>query len=167
LSAATIAAVALWAVTAFIAEVAGKSTAGAGITSSTWTPTTSVTAAIFGSRHLHGSFDAGAIVLGLSAILLASILAAIPCIGLMAYALGWEPDREAALIFGVAIGIGVEIVVFNLLLNWLQASDGVYRSLPSWGWWVGMAAWGATLGASMARRGARRATEPAPRPASA
>jgi hypothetical protein len=150
------AAVALLVTTALIAEIAATPTADSGIASSTWTPTTAIAAAVFGSGAFHGTLQPLSVLGGWAIVALASILVGLPGIALLVYSLGWAPHPLAAVVCGTAWGIAAEIAVFNLLLNWLQAENGVYRALPSWGWWVGMGAWGATLGLALARQGRAR-----------
>jgi hypothetical protein len=139
-----------------IAEIAAVPTAKAGVSSSVWTPITSVTAAVFGGDALHGDFDLGSIAFGLLAIAAASVLAGGLGACLIVYSLGRRPHPLAGLLLGTAWGLAVEILVVNLFLNWLQAENGVYDSLPNWGWWVGMGAWGATLGLALSQEGRRR-----------
>lgn len=136
-----------------IAEIAAVPTATPGIHSATWTPVTAVTAAVFGSGAFHGDFVAGSILFGWLAIALASLLAGGTGLALIVYSLGWRPHPLAAALLGAAWGLATEILLINLLLNWLQSDNGVYRALPSWGWWVGMGAWGATRGRGRALEG--------------
>lgn len=147
------AAAALIVTTSLIAEIAATPTAQSGIHSSTWTPATALAALVFGSDALHGSLQALPVLAGWLIVALASLLVGVPGVALIVYSLGWSPHPLPAAIFGAAWGLACEIVLVNLLLNWLQAEDGVYRALPSWGWWVGMGTWGATLGLVLARRG--------------
>ncbi|MGD9734615.1 MAG: hypothetical protein AB7V58_03245 [Solirubrobacterales bacterium] len=147
------AAASLVVTTALIAEIAATPTAGEGIASSFWTPATAVAALVFGSGAFHGSLQPLPVLAGWAIVALASLAVGLPGVALIVYSIGWNPPPPAAAIFGVAWGIACEIVVVNLLVNWLQSDDGVYRSLPSWGWWLGMGAWGATLGLVLAWRG--------------
>jgi hypothetical protein len=153
------AAAALLATTALIAEIAATPTASPGVSSSTWTPITSVTALFFGADSLHGSFDLPSILFGLAVIVLVSIIAGSLATAFIVYCLGWHPHPLAASILGAACGLAAEILLINLLCNWLQSDNGIYNSLPSWGWWVGMGAWGTTLGLALARHGRRKAIE--------
>lgn len=147
----------LWAAAALvltvslIAEIASVPTASPGVTSSTWTPITSVTALFFGADSLHGNFDLPSILFGLAIILLASIIAGSIATAFITYCLGWHPHPLPAAILGAACGLAAEILLINLLCNWLQPENGIYNSLPSWGWWVGMGAWGVTLGLVLAK----------------
>ncbi|MGN6556868.1 MAG: hypothetical protein ACTHLH_02510, partial [Solirubrobacterales bacterium] len=147
------AAAALLLTVSLIAEIAAVPTAKAGITSSTWTPLTSVTALFFGQDSLHGSFDFPSIIFGLAVIILTSLLAGTLATAFIVYCLGWSPHPLAAAILGAACGLATQILLINLLCNWLQPENGVYNSAPSWAWWVGMFTWGSTLGVSLAARG--------------
>jgi hypothetical protein len=138
-----------------IAEIAATPTARSGISSSTWTPITSVTALFFGQGAYHGDLAAASIAFGLLAIAIVSALAAIPVIALLAYSLGRSPHPLAAALLTTACGLAAEILLINLLLNWLQSENQLYRSLPSWGWWLAMATWGAALGLAYAKAGHR------------
>ena len=119
----------------------------------TWTPVTSVTALFFGQDFLHGSFDLLSILFGLAVILLASLLAGSLATAFITYCLGPHPHPLAAAILGAACGLATEILLINLLCNWLQPENAIYNSTPSWAWWVGMFIWGSTLGVSLAVRG--------------
>lgn len=145
------AAAALLATTALIAEIAAVPTASPGVTSSTWTPITSVTALFFGTDAFHGNFDLPSILFGLAVILLTSIIAGSLATAFITYCLGEAPHPLAAALLGAACGLAAEILLINLLCNWLQPENGIYNSLPSWGWWVGLGAWGTTLGLRLSR----------------
>lgn|GEM_PF-5182521 len=144
------AAVALLLTTAVVAEIAAVPTAAPGVTSSVWTPITSVTALFFGIDSLHGSFDLPSVLFGVAIILLASVLLGSLATAFLVYCLGWEPHPAAAALLGAALGLAMEIFLINLLCNWLQADNGIYTSLPSWAWFPAWIAWGATLGISVA-----------------
>ncbi|MFL5899201.1 MAG: hypothetical protein ACJ76D_12225, partial [Solirubrobacterales bacterium] len=126
-------------------------TAAEGVTSSAWTPITAVTAAFFGTDTLHGSFDLPSILFGLALILLASLLLGSLVTAFLVYCLGWTPHPLAAALLGTACGLAAEILLINLLCNWLQPDNGINTSLPSWAWFPAFAAWGATLGLVPAR----------------
>jgi hypothetical protein len=148
------AAAALVVTLCLIAEIAAVPTAAPGIHSGAWTPITAVTALFFGQDAFHGSFAPGSIVFGLLAVAVVSVVAGAIGISLIVYALGWHPHPLAAGLMGAALGLATQILLVNLLCNWLQSSNALYRSLPSWAWFVGMGAWGATLGLALAREGA-------------
>jgi len=154
--------VALVGTASLIAEIAAEPTAVAGVTSSTWTPVTSVTALFFGQDAMHGSFDLGAVLFGLGTILLVSIVAGSLATAFLAYSLGWAPHPAAAALLGAACGLAAEILLIDLLCNWLQSDNGVYTSLPSWAWLPAFGAWGACLGLGLSRTGQRTATEALP-----
>lgn len=156
---AVVALVPLVAITALIAEIAAAPTAAPGVASSTWTPTSSVAAAAFGRSWMHGTLALGSVLGGALLLAAASFVVAVPCLALLLYALGDAPHPTAAMLLGAALGLAAQIAVLNLLLNWLQPDNGVYRSLPSWGWWVALVTWGAALG--LAAAGLRRGDRPA------
>jgi hypothetical protein len=147
------AAVALLLTLSLIAEIAAEPTAREGVASSTWTPITAVTALFFGQGAMHGSFDLPSILFGLTVIFLSSILLGSLAAAFIAYCLGWTPPPAAAAILGAALGLATQILLINLLCNWLQPDNGIYRSLPEWSWFVALGAWGATLGLVLARAG--------------
>jgi hypothetical protein len=149
----------LWAAAALlltlspIAEIAAVPTATEGVASSTWTPITAVTALFFGQDAMHGSFNLPSILFGLGVILLVSFLAGSLATAFITYCLGWQPPPAAAGLLGAALGLAAEILLINLLCNWLQSDNAIYNSLPNWGWWVGWGAWGSALGVSLSRVG--------------
>ncbi len=144
---------------ALIAEIAAVPTADPGIHSSTWTPSTAAAALVLGQGAFHGSLAIGPVAFGLLLIAVVSLLAGSIGIALIVYALGWQPGPGAAALLGAAWGLAVEILLVNLLCNWLQASNDLYRSLPSWAWFVGMGTWGATLGLALSTKGRRAEPE--------
>jgi hypothetical protein len=145
------AAAALLLTTALVAEIAAVPTAAPGVTSSIWTPITSVTALFFGTESLHGSFDLPSVLVGLAVILLASFLLGSLATAFLVYCLGRAPHPAAAALLGTALALATEILLINLLSNWLQSDNGIYTSLPSWAWFPAFGAWGATLGLAVAR----------------
>lgn len=146
------AAAALILTTSLIAEIAAEPTADPGISSSTWTPITSVTALFFGAGAFHGDFEILSILFGLAAIVLASLIAGTLATAFIVYCLGWHPHPLAATLLGAACGLATQILLINLLCNWLQEENGIYTSLPPWAWFAGMGAWGTTLGLVLAAR---------------
>jgi hypothetical protein len=147
------AAAALVVTTALIAEIAATPTAAEGIASSTWTPITSITALFFGADSLHGSFNLPSVLFGLGVILLVSIVAGSLATAFITYCLGWAPPPAAAALLGAACGLAAEILLINLLCNWLQPDNGIYTSLPSWAWFPAFGAWGVCLGLSLSHKG--------------
>jgi hypothetical protein len=145
------AAAALLLTTALIAEIAAEPSAVAGVTSSIWTPITSVTALFFGPESLHGSFHLPSVLFGLAAIVLTSLVAGGLATTFLVYCLGPAPHPAAAALLGAALGLAAEILLINLLCNWLQSDNGIYTSLPSWGWFPAWIAWGSTFGLAVAR----------------
>ena len=151
----SLAAVATLIVTlSLIAEIAAAPTTDPAIHSSTWTPITAVSALFLGSGAFHGSFALGPVLFGLLVVAVVSVLAGGLGVAFLVYCLGWSPHPAAAALLGAAWGLAMEILLVNLLCNWLQDDNALYRSLPSWAWFVGMGAWGATLGLALAREGA-------------
>lgn len=146
------AAAALLLTVSLIAEIAAVPTAREGVSSGTWTPITAVTALFFGQDAMHGSFNLPSILFGLGAIVLASILIGSLAVACLTYCLGRDPHPAVAAVLGAALGLATEIVVINLLLNWLQPENGVYNSVPNWAWFVAFGAWGATLGLALGAR---------------
>jgi hypothetical protein len=153
------AAAALIVTASLIAEIAATPTASPGVTSSTWTPITSVTALFFGADSQHGSFNLPSVLFGLGAILLTSIVAGSLATAFIVYCLGWTPHPVASALLGAAWGLAAEILLINLLCNWLQSDNGIYTSLPSWGWFPAFAVWGATLGLRLSHLGRKRTLE--------
>jgi hypothetical protein len=155
----------LWAAAALvltvslIAEIAAEPTAREGVSSSTWTPITSVTALFLGQDSLHGTFNLPSILFGLAVILLTSIIAGSLAAAFIVYCLGRNPHPAVAGVLGAALGLATEIVLINLLCNWLQPDNGIYNSAPDWSWFVAFGAWGTTLGLGLSRAGRRKAIE--------
>jgi hypothetical protein len=151
----------LWAAAALlltvsvVAEIAAAPTAREGVSSSTWTPVTAVTALFFGQGALHGSFDLPSIFFGLAIVVLASLLAGSLAAAFVVYCLGWGPPPAAAALLGAACGLATQILLVNLLCNWLQSDNGIYDSAPNWSWFVAWGAWGIALGLGLSRRGRR------------
>ena len=145
------AAAALIATTALIAEIAAEPTSSPGVTSSAWTPATAVTALFFGRGALHGSFEPASVLFGWLAIAAASLLVGLAAGSFGVYCLGSSPHPVAAALLGAACGLLAQILLVNLLCNWLQSENGVYTSLPSWAWFAGFGAWGATFGLVLSR----------------
>ena len=148
----------LWAAAALIltasliAEIAAEPTAAEGIASSTWTPITAVTALFLGADTLHGSLALGPVAFGLAAILAVSVVAGSLASAFLIYCLGRHPHPLPAAVLGAAIGLALEILLINLLSNWLQSDNGIYTSLPTWAWFPAFGAWGICLGLSLAGR---------------
>lgn len=153
------AAAALILTTSLIAEISAEPTWGPGIQSSTWTPATAVTALFFGHSAFHGDFAPPSILFGWLVIAVVSLIAGTLATAFIVYCLGRHPHPLAAALLGAAWGLAMEIVLINLLCNWLQEENGIYESMPSWGWWVGMGAWGVTLGLVLSRSGRRSRLE--------
>ena len=139
-----------------ISEIAGSSTWAAGVDSSAWTPLRGVAALVFGTSAYGGDLDvlpilAGLALLGVYAVVLGAAGAA-----LIVGACGARPAAGLAIGLGVAWALLVmQALVINVAVGLAQSAPTVYESLPSWGWWVAHAAYGAALGlatAHVARR---------------
>jgi hypothetical protein len=157
---AVFAAAALVLTTSLIAEIAAVPTSDPGIHSSTWTPATSITALFFGHSAFHGDFEPLSILFGWFVIVLASIAMGAVWSAFLVYCLGWHAHPAVAATLGAACGLATEILLINLLCNWLQPENGIYTSLPTWAWWVGMGMWGVTLGLTLALKGHKLSPAP-------
>ncbi len=135
-----------------IAEVADEPTAVAGIASSTWTPLTAITSFLLGPDAFAASFEVLSIAFGLLWHLVNAALAGLVGAALLIWLLGPRPHPVAAMGMGLLYGLTLQIVVLNLTVNAIEDPNVVYEALPPWGWWVGHAAFGATLGLALARR---------------
>lgn len=135
-----------------IAEVAAEPTPIPGISSSTWTPLTAITSFLFGPDAFAGSFQVLPVTFGAAWHLLNSVMAGVAGVALLIWLLGPRPHPVAAAVLGFLYGLTLEVVVLNLLVNGIQDLLTVYEALPQWGWWVGHAAFGSTLGLVLALR---------------
>lgn len=79
-------------------------------------------------------------------------LAGVIGVGLLVWLLGPRPHPVAAMALGFVYGLSVEVLALNLVVNAIDDPNVVYQALPQWGWWVGHAAFGATLGLTLAQR---------------
>jgi hypothetical protein len=135
----------------FCAEVADEPTAVPGIQSSTWTPITAITSFLFGLDAFHGDFYPLSILFGLAAHLFLGVVFGLVGVALITYTFAGRPGIPGAVAFGFAYGLVVEVLFRNIFVNWVQDVHTVADALPSWGWWVGHAFYGATLGLVAAR----------------
>ena len=136
----------------FVAEVSAEPTAVAGIASSTWTPLTAITSFLFGADAFAASFEVLSIGFGLLWHLVNAVLAGVIGAALIIWLLGPRPHPVAAGLVGFVYGLSVEVLALNLVVNAIDDPNIVYEALPQWGWWVGHAAFGATLGLVLGRR---------------
>lgn len=136
----------------FCGEVANDPTRVRGISSSTWTAITAITAFFFGADAFHGDWAALSILAGLAIHAVASVLFALPGVALIGYTFAGRPGPVGGMLAGLAYGLAVEILALNLAVNLIQGDGMLYESIPSWGWWVGHGFYGTTLGLVCARR---------------
>jgi hypothetical protein len=129
-----------------VGAIAQEPTAVAGIDSSFWTAVTSIPSVIFGTDWFHGSFDFGAVFVGLMGHMMNSAMLGIVGVGIATTLLGSRPSPGHAAVFGMTFGLILELVVVNLVVNQLQTIDTLYTSTPEWSWWVAHAMFGATVG---------------------
>lgn len=142
-------AMALWLVSC--AEVASAPTPVPGIDSSSWTPLTAITSFLFGVDAFHGDFHVLSILFGVAAHAFLGVVFGAVGVGLIAYAFAGRPGVVGGALLGLAYGLVLEVLVLNLAVNSIQDVHTVADALPTWGWWVGHALYGATLGVVAAR----------------
>jgi hypothetical protein len=141
-----------------ISEIAAAKTFMPGVASSSWTPLRGVTALVIGPSAFGGGFSVLPILGGLAGLLIYCGLFGASGVLLLLAVQGPRPHALGALVQGVAYGAFVEACVLNALITGLvQSTRTIYESMPSWGWWAGHAAFGATLGLVTAALGRRRA----------
>jgi hypothetical protein len=127
--------------------------------SSTWTPLRGAAALVFGTSAYGGDLEvlpilAGALLLGGYATLLGGAGAA-----LIVAMCGPRPPAGWAVALGVAWALLVmQALVINAVVGFAQSAPTVYESMPSWGWWIAHAAYGAALGLATALVARRTAT---------
>jgi hypothetical protein len=141
-----------------VGAIAAQPTAAAGIDTSFWTAVTSIPSVLFGLDWFHGSFELGAVFVGLMGHMMNSMMLGALGVGLATLLLGARPSVAKAVTFGMMFGLLVEVVVVNLIVNQIQAVDTLYTSTPEWSWWVAHAMFGAVVGvvaSTLLRRGAR------------
>lgn len=138
-------AMAVWLM--FCAEVANDPTPVDGVTSSTWTPITAITSVLFGVDAFHAGFYPLSILFGLAAHLFFGVLFAIIGVALMTYTFAGRATIVGGAAFGLTYALVIEVLFRNVFVNWVQDVHTVADALPTWGWWVGHAFYGLTLGA--------------------
>jgi len=129
-----------------VGAIAQDPTAVPGIHTSFWTAVTSIPSVIFGQSWFHGSFDFGAVFVGLMGHMMNSMVLGAVGIGLATTLLGNRPSIAKAMAFGMMFGLVLEVVVVNLIVNQVQAVNTLYTSTPEWSWFVAHAMFGATVG---------------------
>jgi len=139
-----------------VGAVAQQPTAVPGIDTSFWTAITAIPSVPFGLDWFQGSFELGAVAVGLMGHMMNSMMLGAVGVGLLAMVLGSRPSIAKAIAFGMTFGLLLEVVVVNLIVNQIQTVDTLYTSTPEWSWWAAHAMFGAVLGlvaASLLRRG--------------
>jgi hypothetical protein len=129
-----------------VGAIAQDPTAAPGIHTSFWTAVTSIPSVIFGTDWFHGSFDFGAVLLGLMGHMMNSMIFGVIGIGLATTILGSRPSVAKAMAFGMMFGLVLEVLIVNLVVNQIQDVNTLYTSTPEWSWWVAHALFGATVG---------------------
>jgi hypothetical protein len=129
-----------------VGAIAQDPTAVPGIHTSFWTAVTSIPSVIFGLSWFHGSFDFGAVFLGLMGHMMNSMMIGAVGVGLATSLLGNRPSIAKAMAFGMMFGLVLEVIVVNLIVNQIQTVNTLYTSTPEWSWFVAHAMFGATVG---------------------
>lgn len=130
-----------------VGAIAQDPTAIPGIHQSFWTAVTSIPSVVFGQNWFHGSFEFGAVFLGLMGHMMNSMMLGVVGVGLATTLLGKRPSVLSAMAFGMMFGLVLEVVIVNGLVNGvLQSTQTLYSSTPEWSWWVAHAMFGATVG---------------------
>jgi hypothetical protein len=129
-----------------VGAIAQDPTAVPGIHTSFWTAVTSIPSVIFGQSWFHGSFDFGAVFVGLMGHMMNSMVLGAVGVGLATTLLGSRPSVAKAMAFGMMFGLVLEVVVVNLIVNQIQTVNTLYTSTPEWSWFVAHAMFGATVG---------------------
>lgn len=141
-----------------VGAIANEPTAVLGIESSFWTAVTSITSFFFGLDTFHESFEAGPVLFGIGAHMVNAMMLGVVGVALIAALLGPRPNPFAAVMQATALGLVVQVVLLNVIVNQIQDVNSVYTSTPEWSWWVSHVIYGMTLGAVGAlllRRAAR------------
>ena len=141
-----------------VGAIAQQPTAVAGIDTSFWTAITAIPSVVLGLDWFHGSFEAGAVLVGLMGHMMNSMMLGAVGVGLATLVLGARPSIAKAMAFGMMFGLLLEVVVVNLVVNQIQTVDTLYTSTPEWSWWVAHAMFGAVVGlvaATLLRRSNR------------
>ena len=129
-----------------VGAIAQDPTAVPGVQTSFWTAVTSIPSVIFGQSWFHGSFDFGAVFLGLMGHMMNSMVLGVVGVGLATVLLSNRPSVAKAMAFGMMFGLLLEVVVVNLVVNPIQDVNTLYTSTPEWSWFVAHAMFGATVG---------------------
>lgn len=133
-----------------IAEIASSATWVPTVLSSSWTPLRGVAAFILGAHVYGGGFAPLWILCGLGGIAVYALVFGLIGAVLIYGTQGTRPRPPGAIAQGFGYGIAVQALLVNVAVNAVQSQPTVYDSLPSWGWWVGHAAFGMALGRALA-----------------
>lgn len=137
-------AMAMWQMV--VGAIAQEPTAVAGIDSSFWTAVTSIPSVVLGTDWFHGSFDFGAVVLGLMGHMMNAMMIGIAGILLITRLLGSRPSTVHAVALGMTFGLAVQLLMVNLVVNQIQTVQTLSTSTPEWSWWIAHAMFGGILG---------------------
>jgi hypothetical protein len=130
-----------------VGAVAQEPTAVTGIHQSFWTAVTSIPSVVLGPSWFHGGFEAGAVVVGLIAHMMNSIMLGIVGVGLATTLLGRRPSVAQMLAFGMAFGVVLQLAIVDGLINGvLQSVHTLSTATPAWSWWVAHVMFGAMFG---------------------
>jgi hypothetical protein len=129
-----------------VGAIAQDPTAAPGIHTSFWTAVTSITSVIFGLDAFHGSFHFWSVAGGLMGHMMNSMMIGVVGVGLLTAVQGRRPHPIAAIMQGMMLGLVLEVVIVNLIVNRIQDVNTLYTSTPEWSWWVAHGIYGMTLG---------------------
>jgi hypothetical protein len=130
-----------------VGAIAQDPTAVSSIHTSFWTAVTSIPSVIFGQNWFHGSFEFGAVFVGLMGHMINSMMLGIVGVTLATTLFGPRPTIARAMAVGMMFGLVLEVVIVNGLVNGvLQSVHTLYTSTPEWSWWVAHGMFGATVG---------------------
>jgi hypothetical protein len=130
-----------------VGAIAHEATAVAGTHQSFWTAVTSIPSVILGPSWFHGSFETGAVVVGLMAHMMNSIMLGILGVGLATSLLGKRPTIPQTVAFGMVFGVVLQLVIVDGLINGvLQSVHTLSTATPAWSWWVAHVMFGAIFG---------------------
>ena len=134
-----------------VGAIAQNPTAVPAIHQSFWTAVTAIPCVVFGPSWFDGSFDAGAVIVGLMAHMMNSIMFGILGVALLTAVLGKRPGLLQTVVLGMLFGLVLEVVIVNGLVNGvLQTAHTLSTATPTWSWWVAHAMFGAVLGLAAA-----------------
>lgn len=130
-----------------VGAIAQQPTAVAGIHQSFWTAVTAIPSVVFGPTWFHGSFAAGAVIVGLVIHMMNSVMLGIVGVGLVTTLLGRRPAVAPALAVGIVFGLVLQLVIVDGVINGvLQSVHTLATATPAWSWWVAHVTFGAVLG---------------------